>query len=409
MDLQENEMSCGKACVREALRMFWPRFFKDLIPVLSDCRDFFALKCELEKNGVKAEAYGDVTKAKLSETKTPAVLQMEDGERFHFVLLKSVRKEKAVIYDPAHGEFKAGIDEAFEGFTGNVLYLKLGEKPEKKTKFHSTDLISPQTKFILAFLALLRGFTSFLFFAMISSSEHAIGSLFPLAVFLISLVLTLVFTSHENSVFGKKRILPLLSDRSETSSFFEAMKAHGESIGFYETFWDCLSFLLLSLFVFCLQDILTIALFAGSIFLFFACEWFLKKNLSRIYSLTSFREARLRKTDSHGRTIEQDYQTAQKTGRIYISLWALGRFITLAMVSVALIGFFTVMENPSASDFVSDAFLIFGSGFAIIKIMALPDRFSSVRQRLYLLDPQILNSLQKQNGKKSKFGRKARI
>lgn len=401
MDLQETENSCGRACVREALRTVWPRVYKDFVIVEESCADFLSIRNELEKDGVVTSARTDVTVDELEKNLPgPAILQFKSGFDYHFVVLKSLKKKKAVIYDPACGEYKTGIDEAFEGFTGKVLILSPGQKPEKQRGFKPLDLLGTGTKVGLAFLALFRGLLSFMFFAMISSAEYALGSLLPLVLFLISLVATIALSSSENNSFATRRVLPNIHSRRRSSRFFDAMEAHSSAMSLYEAFWDCFAFLLLGIFIFGLQNTDMILLFCATVFLFFACEFFLRKLLSRSYALTCKRENRMRQVDEKQRTLVEDYSFAKEAGKKYLWIAAVGRIVAFSMVLLALVGYFRFLENPSASDFISDAFVLLGSGISVIRMLSTRERFTNVRKNLYKLPVEMLNAMQKKNAKR---------
>lgn len=66
----------------------------------------------------------------LTELKTPAILHWDLN---HFVVLKSVSRQRIVIHDPATGERTLGLNEASDHFTGVALELTpaLGFKPRR--------------------------------------------------------------------------------------------------------------------------------------------------------------------------------------------------------------------------------------------------------------------------------------
>ncbi|MFZ4077080.1 MAG: peptidase domain-containing ABC transporter [Legionellaceae bacterium] len=129
--LQEERAECGHACVA-MISHFWGAHV-DLLTLRSFDKPSLSgvnlrqIQTLFERLGFRTRALS-VPLSELSCVKTPAILHWNMN---HFVVLKQVKNNKVVIYDPAQGVLTYRIDEVSTSFTGVVLEVEPADHFEK--------------------------------------------------------------------------------------------------------------------------------------------------------------------------------------------------------------------------------------------------------------------------------------
>jgi ATP-binding cassette subfamily B protein len=121
---QVDATDCGPACLAMALE-FWGRSeslhrLRELSGTTQAGTTLFGLQYAAQKLGLEAKGFEANLEA-LSHLSLPAILHWEHR---HYVVLKELRPNQAMIVDPAQGQRWIALSELKTKWTGKVLWLK---------------------------------------------------------------------------------------------------------------------------------------------------------------------------------------------------------------------------------------------------------------------------------------------
>lgn len=163
MVYQSSASDCGKAAVRETLRLVYRDESFATEPIEEDCSSFSSMKRALGSFGADYEGY-EVDNLSALKKNLPAICQLDEEGVLHFVVLRKIGARSVYLSDPEFGELHLKREDFLAVFTRKALLKKESEKKRKGTEFSllkGSDGFCYFLLFLLESLALL----ALLFFA----------------------------------------------------------------------------------------------------------------------------------------------------------------------------------------------------------------------------------------------------
>lgn len=384
MDLQESKSTCGNAVVREIIKTLDSKHFSNYVPLERECSSFLSIKNELEEKGQYVTAYKDYILPNKIEKGELILAQILKDEILHFVLIKRIKKNIVTYFDPSIGLLDIKKDLFLLNFTGNAMIIKRGKGVKKKVRM--PKLIDDFTKFLLSFLAIIRGVSSLGFFLLISDTKYAKYSLIFLSLFLLSLILTTLIIqwkikkNMDNIVFPYIRITSL-------NNYEDAMTTISLSYKLFENKLDKLTFICISFIFVLTQNFIFIWLFIITIIMFVSINILTEKLLEKKMALSTYYETSFLdelKAKNNIQKAKKTFIKARKNSFNYLKIILISRGICLALVAILLIGFMYFIDRNEISYFVSTYAIFSSIGLAISTINNSKEE-SELRKKIYRL------------------------
>lgn len=186
MVYQSSITDCGKACVRNVLSLAFKSKDFSYQHLSSDCINFEEMREELLRNNLEYKSYEVFDVHLLKKEMLPAIAQIKNGEKTHFVVIKKITKKKIYILDPQFGYLILKDKEFKEVFLNNVLVLN---KIISKTKAKKCDLLKPSEKLSYYLCGLFECVSLFFIFFSSGLSSPVVIMIIALTVFMVLLLL----------------------------------------------------------------------------------------------------------------------------------------------------------------------------------------------------------------------------
>lgn len=390
MDLQETKMSCGNAVIREVLKRVDKKHFKKYVPLSCNCKDFLGMKNELLKNGANAVAYKDYEIPEKLAKDQYLILQTKSNGCFHFLLLLKLKKKKALIFDPAYGQFYMSREELTSIYTKNALIVEKGEGASVTIK--QPCIIKTKTKVFLAFLSLIRGVSALFFFLLISNTNAAGRSILFLLPFTLSLSISVIFMNYLNKRYMEKKVLPYLQE-GKVDQYEDAVLLFSDSLRKVERFYDQIVFLLVALVLVLSQNAIFIWLFVLNCLLFITIDKLTLHSLEQYKAKCAYQEsAFLYKVNLDYKKAISLYELSHKSSIKYAFILMSAKLVSLLLLGVALVGFMYSQKINGISYFISSFSIFAATGFNVSSLLREKEE-EKIRQTMYRLGNSFVATL----------------
>lgn len=190
MVYQSSLSDCGKACIRNILTIVFRSKDFSYQPLDSTCSNFEEIKEELLKNNLDYKSYEVFDVHLLKREMLPAIAQIKNGDKTHFIVIKKITKKKIYILDPQFGYLILKFKEFNEVFLNKVLVLN---KIISKSQPKRCELLKPSEKLSYYLCGLFECIS--LFFIFFSSGLSS-----PVVVMIIALTIFMVLLLIQNSI-----------------------------------------------------------------------------------------------------------------------------------------------------------------------------------------------------------------
>ena len=204
MVYQEDEFSCGNACVRNILIYLKKNKPYSNYYIKERCDSFKKIKDELLKNDIDYSGYKIEDILKINKEQLPAIAQIYNGTKFHFIIIFSINKNRAKIFDPQFGNIIIKTDDLRFISTGKFLLLDSYKKDTIKIK--ALQFINIKTRLLYYFMAILQVFSISLFYHSIIINSSLIHKI----VYGTVSFLVIIFHNLIN-IFTKKSLNKILN------------------------------------------------------------------------------------------------------------------------------------------------------------------------------------------------------
>ena len=169
MVYQEDNNSCGNACVRNILLLITKDKSYSNYYIDNKCDNFAKIKNELAKNNIFYEGYKIENLSTIKKENLPAIIQIYNGSKYHFIVLLSIKKNKAKIFDPQFGDIILKLDDLKFISTGRILLFNSSTKGYIKNK--TLQFIPLVIRLQYYILSIFQIFSLLLFFNSIVCNE----------------------------------------------------------------------------------------------------------------------------------------------------------------------------------------------------------------------------------------------
>lgn len=187
MVYQEDNNSCGNACVRNILLLITKDKSYSNYYIENKCDNFSKIKNELAKNNIFYEGYKIENLLTIKKENLPAIIQIYNGSKYHFIVLLSIKNNKAKIFDPQFGNIILKLDDLKFISTGRILLLISNKKRNSTKKTLQFITLSKRLQYYI--LSILQLFSLLLFFDCIINNYD---TLFKIVYGLISGIFILI-------------------------------------------------------------------------------------------------------------------------------------------------------------------------------------------------------------------------
>lgn len=220
MNIQEEQDRCGNACVREVLSIKFRSKNFYLEEFQSPLSDFSQMRKELSDRGLAFTSY-EVDSLENLKKKLPAICQIVQGGKTHFIVLKKITRTNVLIGDPQFGDYVMKIAEFHEIFQKKALAFEgvlRKEKRREESLFNGLE----KTIYLLIFIAMSA--CSVLFMMYLSREDGFVYALFfALAMILITIVQFIV-NFQVKARIEKQYLLPYMAEFKVETDFLKLMK-----------------------------------------------------------------------------------------------------------------------------------------------------------------------------------------
>ena len=379
MDIQETTQACGRAVVRESVKTFYRRTVGEYVRVDEPAGDFLSIEEALSRRGVLVSARKEMSLDEIRTHGTPAIIHLEREGRGHFVLLKGWRGKRVAVYDPAYGLLSLDWPELEHGYTGNALLLARGEKSAKERE-RIPSTVGWLMRFIFAFLAVVRAAMIFLAFAMVGSSETALGALLPILVLMLDIGVLAFVLASDSRRYVTQVALP--GSAGDTSLYRDLISIHSSQLTSIEARCDGLTLGALTIFTFLLQSTEKALVYLLALVCFFLVELFARQLKTKLGALSSYREDQTIRSGEVGSALSS-------VNRYLVVTWLLHAF-AFSFLAFATILFNAESFTAGVSGFLSDFFVLAGMGIVLIRLISLSGVRSQLRRALYRIPTSVL-------------------
>ncbi len=167
MVYQESDNTCGNSCVRNILNLVFKKDKYNTYYIKENLDSFAKIENELSKNGLSYQGYKTNNISLLSKKKLPAIMQIYNGTKFHFVVLYSIGKKYAKIIDPQFGKLILPVEELKFIFTGRILLFE--EKTGKIIDSNNIQFINISISLKYVILSLIQLLSTYFLFYNITT------------------------------------------------------------------------------------------------------------------------------------------------------------------------------------------------------------------------------------------------
>ena len=220
MVYQSDKNQCGKAVVRTILVIHNEDENFQTSILESDCSNFLEIRDELERNGLFYSGY-EIKRVELIEKrKLPAIAQIKNGEKDHFVVIKKITKKKVKIFDPEYGDIDFKHDEFLSIYSGNIL-LKEHESEKKKVK--RLSLLKRKEKLLYGLIFLIETI-SMAVFLLTLNENIPLFSMISLFMAIIAVFLQFILNTKVRKRLNKEIFIPYMNLTKNKVDFFSLSK-----------------------------------------------------------------------------------------------------------------------------------------------------------------------------------------
>ena len=170
MVYQEETNTCGNSCIRNVLNIITKSNRFSTYPIEHNLDSFTVIKKKLEENGLIYEGYKTNNISSINSKKLPAIIQVYNGTKFHFVVLYSIKNKYAKIIDPQFGKIRIPIDKLKFISTGKILLLE--KNCRIKSKNYNIQFISNFKRLQYLILSIIQVFSTFKFIDSLSINDN---------------------------------------------------------------------------------------------------------------------------------------------------------------------------------------------------------------------------------------------
>ena len=202
MVYQEETNTCGNSCIRNVLNIITKSNRFSTYPIEHNLDSFTVIKKKLEENGLIYEGYKTNNLSSINSEKLPAIIQVYNGTKFHFVVLYSIKNKYAKIIDPQFGKIRIPIDKLKFISTGKILLLEKNYRI--KNKNYNIQFISCFKRLQYLILSIIQVFSTYKFidgFSMNNNYYFLYYGLISITTIIIHNILNYITRNKLNVIF----------------------------------------------------------------------------------------------------------------------------------------------------------------------------------------------------------------
>lgn len=386
--IQEDEHSCYKCVVREAIRWAYGEKGQPFLLLEGLENDFLSMKRCLGSKGVPAEGV-QLSGLGALPPKDGAIAQVCRNGRSHFLFLWGRKKGRVCAYDPAHGTFALPVEEVEKEMSGKVLWVRKGTLP-RRTSRGAPRIFPWKITATWGFFSLLRCVLGALFLYTFRSELPWFLPLMFGALFFSTVAFQGAYSARFLKRYVRRRVLPLLAGEGDgKASFSDGVSLASEEMKRQNGAMNRLTFLFLILFLVAHLNAWYALLFLGNLLFSFGWSFALRKPLSERKALLGYREEKrvLEKGDEEG------FDGVWSDSFRYSFLRWGAELIPWAILALTTFLFCAFANGMDLGSFLGVFFMYGGSISYVVKILSDVSEQGEQRRRLYRLGGRFLSEL----------------
>lgn len=248
------QKTCGQQVVRKYLSIVNKCENYMCMHLDDDLDDFFKISKVLQENNMVVEAIEeDITN--ISKKELPAIAQIKEDSKEHFILILKVTKNKITYYDPNYGIVLCKLNDFKEICLNKFLITKQKTKAKIKRNLPSFITKSELSIIITFFVAEL--LSSIGLFVYIDLYKNQVILFVSLLILISTIIGHIFYLLKVNKKIDKNIIFRYMNENKiqKSENFKNIMKLKGESFYKINMFFINLTTLLFFLIVIALKDI----------------------------------------------------------------------------------------------------------------------------------------------------------
>ena len=391
-ELQEDSKSCFKAVLREAIRYSSKLTSDWFLPLEGLENNLFSMKSSLASYGIISKAV-EIEDLDSIPKENSFIAQVRRGNSTHFILIKKRRKDKLLIYDPAHGNFWIDKDNIESEMTKKGLLVSSGKKTKEIEKF--PKIISFSFGFILILLMIVRSVCGGVFLYSLNQLIPSFWAYISLVLFVLSSFLTYLTNNKVMKKYNFEVTLPLLSKVKGKETFEKSTKIMTEKLNFFNGVLNKISFFLISVILFVNIDWWLFLLFVtcltiGAISILVSRNYFQRKKAK-----LSYEEERIMLSKMTPSRFSKLWNDANS-----LSLIMLLPNLLVVLLTIGLLVFYSSrIGQLSFGGILPNLFLVSGTIFYLLKVIDEVDRVNKVKPMIYSLGKPYLSLIKNEREK----------